>query len=130
MLQMWRVYQRGLERWIADLLQPVFDSLVSDGMVPRFVQVRMRVYACQPHIFGTQLGQAYTPGRAMHTDESLGLLKCDDQGCMYMLRTLHNSGRHDSGTRQGVLQMLQSRVSATAAGNSDRTLGRAGRPSR
>ena len=37
---MWRVYQRGLERWIADLLQPVFDSLVSDGMVPRFVQVR------------------------------------------------------------------------------------------
>ena len=40
-MQMWRVYQRGLERWIADLLQPVFDSLVSDGMVPRFVQVRM-----------------------------------------------------------------------------------------
>lgn len=39
-MQMWRVYQRGLERWIADLLQPVFDSLVSDGMVPRFVQVR------------------------------------------------------------------------------------------
>ena len=28
------LYQRGLERWIADLLQPVFDSLVSDGMVP------------------------------------------------------------------------------------------------
>ena len=37
-LQMWRVYQRGLERWIADLLQPVFDNLVTDGMVPRFVQ--------------------------------------------------------------------------------------------
>ena len=37
-LQMWRVYQRGLERWIADLLQPVFDNLVADGMVPRFVQ--------------------------------------------------------------------------------------------
>ena len=40
MLQMWRVYQRGLERWIADLLQPVFDNLVTDGMVPRFVQAR------------------------------------------------------------------------------------------
>jgi len=37
--QIWRVYQRGLERWIIDLLQPLFDSLVKDGMVPRFVQV-------------------------------------------------------------------------------------------
>lgn len=34
----WRVYQRGLERWLADLLQPVFDSLVADKMVPAFVQ--------------------------------------------------------------------------------------------
>eukprot|EP00889_Picochlorum_renovo_P000942 jgi/Picre1/27972/NNA_000933.t1 len=34
----WRVYQRGLERWLADLLQPVFDSLVQDKMVPAFVQ--------------------------------------------------------------------------------------------
>lgn len=34
----WRVYQRGLERWLADLLQPVFDSLVKDKMVPAFVQ--------------------------------------------------------------------------------------------
>ncbi|CAL8470275.1 g9817 [Coccomyxa elongata] len=40
--KMWRVYQRGLERWIADLLQPVFDNLVTDGMVPRFVQ-RLRI---------------------------------------------------------------------------------------
>ena len=40
-LQMWRVYQRGLERWIADLLQPVFDNLVTDGMVPRFVMARL-----------------------------------------------------------------------------------------
>ena len=46
-LQMWRVYQRGLERWIADLLQPVFDNLVTDGMVPRFVQARER--ACHAH---------------------------------------------------------------------------------
>ncbi|KAL6760842.1 hypothetical protein V8C86DRAFT_1006047 [Haematococcus lacustris] len=38
----WRVYQRGLERWIIDLLQPVFDGLVKDGSVPRFVQ-RLRV---------------------------------------------------------------------------------------
>ena len=36
---MWRVYQRGLERWIIDLLQPLLDSLVKDGLVPRFVQV-------------------------------------------------------------------------------------------
>jgi len=36
----WRVYQRGLESWITDLLQPVFDGLVADGSVPGFVQVR------------------------------------------------------------------------------------------
>ena len=41
---MWRVYQRGLERWIADLLQPVFDNLVTDGMVPRFVQASALAY--------------------------------------------------------------------------------------
>ena len=34
------MYQRGLERWLADLLQPVFDALVADRMVPSFVQVR------------------------------------------------------------------------------------------
>lgn len=33
------MYLRGLERWIADLIQPVFDGLVQDGAVPRFVQV-------------------------------------------------------------------------------------------
>ena len=40
--QMWRVFQRGMERWLADLLQPVFDNLVADKMVPRFVQ-RLRI---------------------------------------------------------------------------------------
>ena len=40
--QAWRVYQRGLERWLADLLQPVFDNLISDKSVPRFVQ-RLRI---------------------------------------------------------------------------------------
>lgn len=40
--QAWRVYQRGLERWLADLLQPVFDNLISDKAVPRFVQ-RLRI---------------------------------------------------------------------------------------
>jgi hypothetical protein len=40
--QLWRVYQRGMERWLADLLQPVFDNLVADKMVPRFVQ-RLRI---------------------------------------------------------------------------------------
>ena len=38
----WRVYQRGLERWLADLLQPVLDGVVADGQVPRFVQ-RFRI---------------------------------------------------------------------------------------
>jgi hypothetical protein len=42
-MQMWRVYQRGLERWIADLLQPVFDNLVTDGLVPRYVQVGLAI---------------------------------------------------------------------------------------
>ena len=34
----WRVYQRGLERWLAELLQPVLDNLVADKTVPAFVQ--------------------------------------------------------------------------------------------
>ena len=41
-LQIWRVYLRGLERWLADLLQPVFDGLVAARSVPRFVQ-RLKV---------------------------------------------------------------------------------------
>lgn len=32
------MYLRGLERWLADLLQPVFDGLVAARSVPRFVQ--------------------------------------------------------------------------------------------
>lgn len=39
---MWRVYQRGIERWLADLLQSLFDLLVSEQMVPAFVQ-RLRI---------------------------------------------------------------------------------------
>ena len=34
----WRVYQRGLERWLAGLLQPVFDKVVRENKVPTFVQ--------------------------------------------------------------------------------------------
>ena len=34
----WRVYQRGLERWLAGLLQPVFDKVVKENKVPTFVQ--------------------------------------------------------------------------------------------
>lgn len=34
----WRVYQRGLERWLAGLLQPVFDNVVKSKVVPTFVQ--------------------------------------------------------------------------------------------
>jgi hypothetical protein len=41
-MQAWRVYQRGLEKWLADLLQPVFDNLVAEGAVPSFVQ-RLRI---------------------------------------------------------------------------------------
>ncbi|KAK9809249.1 hypothetical protein WJX72_012084 [[Myrmecia] bisecta] len=40
--KVWRVYQRGLERWLADLLQPVFDDLAAEAAVPRFVQ-RLRI---------------------------------------------------------------------------------------
>ena len=40
--QAWRVYQRGLERFTVDLLQPLLDTLVKDGTVPRFVQ-RLRI---------------------------------------------------------------------------------------
>ena len=29
----WRVYQRGLEKWIAGLLQPVFDNLIAEAHV-------------------------------------------------------------------------------------------------
>lgn len=39
LLQAWRVYQRGIERWLADMLQPLFDMLVAEKMVPSFVQV-------------------------------------------------------------------------------------------
>ncbi|KAG1678854.1 hypothetical protein FOA52_003522 [Chlamydomonas sp. UWO 241] len=40
--KMWRVYQRGLERWIIDMLQPVLDGCTTDGTLPRFVQ-RLRI---------------------------------------------------------------------------------------
>lgn len=40
------MYQRGIERWLADLLQPLFDSLVADKMVPSFVQVGWRGSGC------------------------------------------------------------------------------------
>ena len=36
--QIWRVYQRGLEQWLADLLQPTFDGLVEARSVPAFVK--------------------------------------------------------------------------------------------
>ena len=38
LLQIWRVYQRGLEQWLADLLQPTFDGLVEARSVPAFVK--------------------------------------------------------------------------------------------
>ena len=37
-IQIWRVYQRGLEQWLADLLQPTFDGLVEAHSVPAFVK--------------------------------------------------------------------------------------------
>ena len=36
------MYQRGLEQWLADLLQPTFDGLVEAHSVPRFVK-RLRI---------------------------------------------------------------------------------------
>eukprot|EP00879_Flechtneria_rotunda_P007959 GHRR01008338.1.p1 GENE.GHRR01008338.1~~GHRR01008338.1.p1 ORF type:complete len:1287 (+),score=597.52 GHRR01008338.1:548-4408(+) len=40
--KIWRVYQRGLERWITDLLQPVFDGLVQAGSLPTWL-LRLRI---------------------------------------------------------------------------------------
>eukprot|EP00210_Caulerpa_lentillifera_P007763 g7408.t1 len=36
--KIWRVYQRGLERWLAGVLQPVFDNIVQEGSRPTFLQ--------------------------------------------------------------------------------------------
>ncbi len=36
------MYLKGIERWLADLLQPTFDGLVAARSVPRFVQ-RLRI---------------------------------------------------------------------------------------
>ncbi|KAK9807914.1 hypothetical protein WJX73_000677 [Symbiochloris irregularis] len=38
----WRVYQRGLEKWLAALLQPVFDNLIAEAHVPSILQ-RLRI---------------------------------------------------------------------------------------
>jgi len=40
--KIWRVYLKGIERWLADLLQPTFDGLIAARSVPRFVQ-RLRI---------------------------------------------------------------------------------------
>jgi hypothetical protein len=48
--KIWRVYQRGLERWITDLLQPVFDGLISVRAQVLTLRVRvplvLRLVAC------------------------------------------------------------------------------------
>lgn len=36
--KIWRVYQQGLERWLANVLQPVFDKVVREGAVPRILK--------------------------------------------------------------------------------------------
>lgn len=32
------MYQRSLERWLVGVLQPVFNNIVKEGSVPRFLQ--------------------------------------------------------------------------------------------
>ena len=36
--KIWRVYQQGLEKWLARVLQRVFDKVVNEGSVPRILQ--------------------------------------------------------------------------------------------
>ena len=40
--KVWRVYQRGLETWIANLLQPVFDTYINDETPPKILK-RIRI---------------------------------------------------------------------------------------
>lgn len=40
--KIWRVYQRGLENWISDLLQPVFDTYINDDTPPTILR-RIRI---------------------------------------------------------------------------------------
>ena len=36
--KIWRVYQRGLEKWLAGVLQPVFNKVVFETAVPRILK--------------------------------------------------------------------------------------------
>jgi hypothetical protein len=40
--KVWRVYQRGLEKWISELLQPVFDTYINDDTQPAILK-RIRI---------------------------------------------------------------------------------------
>ena len=42
MRKVWRVYQKGLEEWIADLLQPVFDTYINEEDGPSILR-RIRI---------------------------------------------------------------------------------------
>lgn len=37
--KVWRVYQRGIESWLAEMLQPVLDGVVTDSPVPAMLKV-------------------------------------------------------------------------------------------
>ena len=70
--QAWRVYQRGIERWLADLLQPLFDSLVAEKMVPSFVQVGAPRPPPLPLPAGNQVVLAVRLGGTLLTWSMLG----------------------------------------------------------
>ncbi|KAL6783990.1 hypothetical protein ACKKBG_A04335 [Auxenochlorella protothecoides x Auxenochlorella symbiontica] len=40
--KVWRVYQRGIESWLAEMLQPVLDGVVTDSPVPAMLK-RIRI---------------------------------------------------------------------------------------
>lgn len=71
MTQIWRVYQRGLEQWLADLLQPTFDGLVEARSVPAFVK-RLKIVE-----FTVDHAAPYFTNMRRRTSRKVALLPCD-----------------------------------------------------
>ncbi len=69
--QIWRVYQRGLEQWLADLLQPTFDGLVEAHSVPAFVK-RLKIVE-----FTVDHAAPYFTNVRRRTSRKVGLHPCD-----------------------------------------------------
>lgn len=66
------MYLKGIERWLADLLQPTFDGLVAARSVPRFVQ-RLRIVEFtldhQAPVFSDMRRRTSRKARRCHREE-------------------------------------------------------------